>query len=127
MPGGIKTKVNQILKGDCIEQMRSLPKGSVDAVFADPPYNLQLSGELLRPNNTLVDGVDDKWDKFESLASYDKFSRGVVKCRPGCFERKWLALGHWLLPQYIPSGCYSSGTRFLDFERCCLEKDEPNA
>ena len=75
MLGGIKTKVNQILKGDCIEQMRSLPKGSVDAVFADPPYNLQLSGELLRPNNTLVDGVDDKWDKFESLASYDKFSR----------------------------------------------------
>ena len=93
MPGGIKTKVNQILKGDCIEQMRSLPKGSVDAVFADPPYNLQLSGELLRPNNTLVDGVDDKWDKFE----------------------------------YIPSWCYPSGTRFLDFERCCLEKDEPNA
>ena len=75
MPGGIKTKVNQILKGDCIEQMRSLPKGSVDAVFADPPYNLQLSGELLRPNNTLVDGVGDKWDKFESFASYDKFSR----------------------------------------------------
>ncbi|MEX2408717.1 MAG: DNA methyltransferase, partial [Rhodovibrionaceae bacterium] len=61
--------------GDCVELMRALPKGSVDMVFADPPYNLQLSGELTRPNNSRVDGVDDAWDKFDSLAVYDAFTR----------------------------------------------------
>jgi len=75
MPGGTKIKVNKILEGDCIEHMRSLPSGSVDAVFADPPYNLQLEGELLRPNNTRVDGVDADWDQFDSFAAYDEFTR----------------------------------------------------
>jgi modification methylase len=55
--------------------MRGLPAGSVDLVFADPPYNLQLSGDLHRPNNSLVDGVDNDWDKFASLETYDKFTR----------------------------------------------------
>lgn len=67
-------KTNKIHQGDCIEIMRSLPEGCIDMVFADPPYNLQLEGELHRPNNTLVDGVDNDWDQFESLRSYDKFS-----------------------------------------------------
>jgi modification methylase len=61
--------------GDCVELMRGLPAGSVDMVFADPPYNLQLTGELTRPNNSRVDGVDDAWDKFDSLAVYDDFTR----------------------------------------------------
>ena len=57
-------RVDRILVGDCIELMRSLPDGAVDMVFADPPYNLQLGGELLRPDNSKVDAVDDDWDKI---------------------------------------------------------------
>ena len=68
-------KVNRILEGNSIDVMRSLPPGSVDAVFADPPYNLQLEGELLRPNNSKVDAVDDAWDQFDSFAAYDDFTR----------------------------------------------------
>jgi len=65
---------NCIISGDCIEAMRSLPEGSVDMVFADPPYNLQLEGELHRPNNSRVDGVEEAWDRFDDFASYDRFS-----------------------------------------------------
>ena len=61
--------------GDCVELMNELPERSVDLIFADPPYNLQLAGELLRPNNSLVDAVDDDWDKFDALADYDAFTR----------------------------------------------------
>ncbi|MEL7048713.1 MAG: site-specific DNA-methyltransferase, partial [Pseudomonadota bacterium] len=68
--------------GDCIEILRTLPDESVDLVFADPPYNLQLDGDLMRPNNTRVDGVDDDWDKFDSFAAYDAFSRSwLAECR----------------------------------------------
>ena len=67
--------LNQILDGDCVEVMNALPAGSVDLIFADPPYNLQLKGELLRPDNSLVDAVDDHWDQFTSFATYDKFTR----------------------------------------------------
>lgn len=66
---------DRILQGDCIKIMNSLPKGSVDLVFADPPYNLQLGGDLHRPNNSLVDACDDHWDQFDSLKDYDKFTR----------------------------------------------------
>jgi modification methylase len=73
---------NRILVGDCLDQLRRIPDASVDLVFADPPYNLQLSTELLRPNNTRVDGVDDEWDKFGSFAEYDKFCRAwLSECR----------------------------------------------
>ena len=64
-----------VLAGDCIEVMRSLPAESVDLIFADPPYNLQLKGELHRPDNSKVDAVDDHWDRFASFATYDAFSR----------------------------------------------------
>ncbi|MBN8553360.1 MAG: site-specific DNA-methyltransferase [Caulobacterales bacterium] len=71
-----------ILIGDCIEQLRTLPDASVDLVFADPPYNLQLGGELLRPDNSKVDAVDDEWDQFESFAAYDRFTREwLAECR----------------------------------------------
>jgi modification methylase len=70
---GLSTDV--IHQGDCIEIMKSLPKGSVDLVFADPPYNLQLGGDLHRPNNSLVDACDDHWDQFDSLKEYDQFTR----------------------------------------------------
>ena len=67
--------LDQIVEGDCVETMRSLPAGSVDLIFADPPYNLQLRGDLHRPNNSLVDAVDDDWDRFDSFAAYDAFTR----------------------------------------------------
>jgi modification methylase len=73
---------NRVLVGDCLEELARLPDASVDLVFADPPYNLQLERELLRPNNTVVDGVDDAWDKFSSFADYDRFSRAwLAECR----------------------------------------------
>jgi site-specific DNA-methyltransferase (adenine-specific)/modification methylase len=67
--------LNRILHGDCIVHMSALPAASVDLVFADPPYNLQLQGELLRPNHTRVDGVDAAWDQFADFAAYDDFTR----------------------------------------------------
>ena len=72
-------KPDQILLGDCTETMKSLPAASVDMVFADPPYNLQLAGALLRPNNALVDGVDDAWDRFDGFRDYDRFTRAWLK------------------------------------------------
>src|SRR5947208_1023189 len=66
---------NRIVIGDSIEELARLPADSVDLVFADPPYNLQLAGELSRPDQSLVDAVDDDWDKFTSFASYDRFTR----------------------------------------------------
>ena len=73
---------NRLLVGDCLEQLASLPDASVDLVFADPPYNLQLDKDLLRPNNTVVDGVHQDWDKFQDFASYDDFCRAWLgECR----------------------------------------------
>jgi len=64
-----------IIQGDCIEAMNALPEKSVDLIFADPPYNLQLGGELTRPDQSKVDAVDDDWDKFASFETYDAFTR----------------------------------------------------
>ncbi|MBL8839554.1 MAG: site-specific DNA-methyltransferase, partial [Alphaproteobacteria bacterium] len=79
LTGGEDADGGAILVGDCIELMRGLPAQSVDMVFADPPYNLQLRGELLRPNNTRVDGVDDDWDKVGDHADYDRFTRAWLE------------------------------------------------
>ncbi len=74
--------LNQIMLGDCIRLMAMLPPASVHCVFADPPYNLQLRGELRRPDDSLVDGVDDDWDRFTDLPEYDEFTRGwLTECR----------------------------------------------
>jgi len=74
--------VNQVLEGDCIDVMQRLPAESVDLIFADPPYNLQLHQELWRPNLTLVDGVDDDWDQFGSFSDYDAFTTAWLSaCR----------------------------------------------
>jgi modification methylase len=67
--------LNEIIVGDCIAALERLPPESVDLVFADPPYNLQLEGTLVRPDNSVVDAVDDDWDKFASFAAYDAFTR----------------------------------------------------
>jgi modification methylase len=77
--------LDQILMADCIAAMKSLPEKSVDMIFADPPYNLQLGGELFRPDGSHVDAVTDDWDKFDSLAAYDAFTRA------------WLAQAHRIL------------------------------
>ncbi len=73
---------DRILFGDSLAELKSIPSASVDLVFADPPYNLQLSRDLLRPNNTRVDGVHQDWDKFNSFSAYDEFCRAwLTECR----------------------------------------------
>ncbi|WP_447727473.1 DNA methyltransferase [Sphingomonas koreensis] len=67
--------LDTIIQQDCIEAMRALPAASIDMIFADPPYNLQLGGDLNRPDGSFVDAVTDDWDKFDSLAVYDAFTR----------------------------------------------------
>jgi modification methylase len=71
--------LNQILEEDCVLAMSRLPTGSIDMIFADPPYNLQLGGDLFRPEGGRVDAVDDDWDKFDTFASYDHFTRAWLK------------------------------------------------
>jgi len=74
--------LDQILLGDAGNMLRMLPDASVNCVFADPPYNLQLRGELRRPDDSLVDGVDDDWDKFNDFAAYDAFTRDwLTECQ----------------------------------------------
>ena len=85
LEGAAALPLNEVLAGDCIEVMRDLPDASIDLIFADPPYNLQLRGELHRPDNSRVDAVDDEWDRFSSFETYDRFSRA------------WLAEAHRLL------------------------------
>jgi modification methylase len=72
---GSPLPIDTILVGDCIKHMNALPAGSVDLIFADPPYNLQLEQGLTRPDQSRVDAVDDAWDKFDSFAHYDVFTR----------------------------------------------------
>jgi len=80
--GQVGDLANRVLVGDCLDELAKLPGGCVDLVFADPPYNLQLERALLRPNNTIVDGVDAAWDKFRSFREYDRFSRAwLAACR----------------------------------------------
>ena len=74
--------LSQILRGDCVAELAKLPAASVDLVFADPPYNLQLQGDLKRPDDSRVDAVDDDWDKFSDFAAYDDFTRAwLASCR----------------------------------------------
>ncbi|MCE1252388.1 MAG: site-specific DNA-methyltransferase [Anaerolineae bacterium] len=79
---GENLPLDRILQGDCIEVLNSLPESSVDLIFADPPYNLQLQQELYRPNMTRVDAVNETWDHFEDFAAYDDFTRAWLSaCR----------------------------------------------
>ena len=78
----LELPLDQALQGDCRDILATLPPRSVDLIFADPPYNLQLRGDLWRPNQTHVDAVDDAWDRFGSFAEYDKFTREwLLACR----------------------------------------------
>lgn len=84
---GVKTKaepkrglpLNSIIEDDCIAAMASLPDACVDMIFADPPYNLQLGGELFRPEGGRVDACDDDWDKFDTFQAYDEFTKAWMK------------------------------------------------
>jgi len=75
MRAGASIPENAVLLGDTVELMSTLPPRTVDLIFADPPYNLQLGGELKRPDESVVDAVDDHWDQFEDFATYDRFTR----------------------------------------------------
>ena len=82
LPGGSNGWKDSIIKGDCVAALEALPSHSVDAIFADPPYNLQLGGALHRPDQSLVDAVDDEWDQFASFEAYDAFTRAwLLACR----------------------------------------------
>ena len=82
-PAGRAAEAGRIILGDCIAEMAKLPDRSVDLVFADPPYNLQLGGELLRPDNSKVDAVDDDWDQFASFEAYDALHPRLAHRRRG--------------------------------------------
>ena len=125
--GAAALPLNTILDGDCIDVMNSLPENSVDLIFADPPYNLQLKGDLHRPDNSKVDAVDDEWDQFSSFAAYDKFTK------------EWLAAARrllkptgaiWVIGSYhnvFRMGAGIAEPGLLDFERRCLAQVQSNA
>jgi modification methylase len=85
LPPHVELPLDAVIAGDCIAVMEALPAGSVDLVFADPPYNLQLRNTLHRPDNSKVDAVDDAWDRFADFSAYDRFTR------------RWLAAARRLL------------------------------
>ncbi len=90
MKNNISYFINKIILGDCVNVMKQIPDCSVDLVFADPPYFMQLQGELYRPDQTKVDAVNDQWDKFNDFAEYDKLTKD------------WLTEAHRILK---PNGC----------------------
>ncbi len=71
--------LNQILPGDAVQVMNRLPEKSIDLIFADPPYNMQIKGNLTRPDFSRVEGVDDEWDKFDDYPSYDQFTEAWLR------------------------------------------------
>ena len=97
-----QSDVNKIIKGDALAVLKRLPDSSADLVFADPPYNLQLGGDLTRPDNSRVDGVDDDWDKFNSFADYDAFCRAWLAEARRILKPNGAALGDRLLSQHLP-------------------------
>jgi modification methylase len=94
---GRSLPLKQVLQGDCLEILQRLPEGSIDLIFADPPYNLQLTQDLWRPNMTKVDAVDEGWDQFSSFEAYDRFSEGWLReCRRLLNDRGTL----WVIGSY---------------------------
>jgi modification methylase len=79
-------KLDSVIEGDCVERMKALPEGFADLIFADPPYNMQLRGELRRPDQSKVDAVDDHWDQFGSFSDYDRFTREWLSAAKRCLK-----------------------------------------
>src|SRR5262245_51425283 len=103
------TPETRIIRGNCVKAMAELPPASVDLVFADPPYNLQLRGDLRRPDDSRVDAVDDDWDKFTSFAAYDDFTRAwLIACRRVMKPAATL----WVIGSY--HNIFRVGTRLQD-------------
>jgi len=90
-------KLDQVIEGDCVERMNALPAGCCDLVFADPPYNMQLRGELRRPDQSRVDAVDDHWDQFNSFPDYDRFTRAWLAAARRCLKDNG---GLWVIGSY---------------------------
>src|SRR5665213_3511845 len=107
--------VDTILVGDCVEHMNALPAGSVDLIFADPPYNLQLEAGLTRPDQSKVDAVDDDWDKFESFAHYDIFTRAWLKAARRLLKPQGAL---WVIGSY--HNIFRVGTALQDLAFCLL-------
>jgi modification methylase len=85
-PIPLQATLDKVTEGDCVAEMAKLPDGCVDLVFADPPYNLQLGGELTRPDNSRVDGVGEAWDKFADFADYDAFTHAWLSQTRRCLK-----------------------------------------
>ena len=117
----------RIVVGDCVAEMSKLPAGSVDLVFADPPYNLQLKGDLKRPDESHVDAVNNDWDKFSSFAAYDDFTRAWLLGLPPRHETVGDAVGDRLLPQHFPRRRHHAGPRLLGSQRYRLAQDQSDA
>lgn len=101
--------LDQIIQGDCIDLLATLPEKSIDLIFADPPYNLQLQQELWRPNITKVDAVDEAWDQFNSFADYDDFTRAWLRaCRRVLKDTGTL----WVIGSY--HNIYRAGAILMD-------------
>jgi modification methylase len=99
----------RVLRGDCIAELAKLPPESIDLVFADPPYNLQLQGDLRRPDDSRVDAVDDEWDRFASFEAYDEFTRAwLIACRRVMKRRATL----WVIGSY--HNIFRVGSRLQD-------------
>ena len=108
---------HRILVGDCIAGMSTLPAASVDLVFADPPYNLQLANDLKRPDDSHVAAVDDDWDKFASFSAYDDFTRRWLTA---CRRVMKPAATIWVIGSYhniFRVGTIMQDLRFLDSQR----------
>jgi site-specific DNA-methyltransferase (adenine-specific) len=109
--------LDTVLEGDCVELMAELPANSVDVIFADPPYNLQLQQPLWRPNMTRVDAVTDSWDQFESFAAYDAFTRAWLSaCRRVLKDNGTL----WVIGSY--HNIYRVGALLLDLDYWILNE-----
>lgn len=126
--GHIALPLDQIVRGNCVEVLNTLPERSVDLIFADPPYNLQLRQELWRPNLTKVDAVDDDWDRFASFAEYDLFTAEWLRaCRRvlkdtgtiwviGSYHNIYrvgkilMDLGYWILNDVVWIKCLGGST-----------------
>ena len=116
-----------MIEGDCVERMNALPEGCADLIFADPPYNLQLSGDLRRPDQSKVDAVDDHWDQFASFADYDRFTRDWLTAARRVLKDTGAL---WVIGSYhniFRVGAIAAGSGLLDPERCGLAQDQSDA
>ena len=104
-------ETNVIKLGDCIELMAAMPESSVDLIFADPPYNLQLANDLHRPNNSRVEGVDEAWDRFDSFAAYDNFTRRWMRAARRILKESGSL---WVIGSY--HNIFRVGTALQDLE-----------